>query len=76
MYFPLLLQSAFAYGESHVRKGKQPETPFSKRGLATLPKQGHLRFGGANASPRALFVLTLTPSCALCERTLRGGFCF
>jgi hypothetical protein len=50
MYFPLLLQSAFAYGESRISKGKQTEPPFQKRGLATLPKQEYLRFQNANAS--------------------------
>ena len=71
MHFPLLLQRKDA-------KGKQLKEPLLRKGFFEIsPKGWGIRANkGANASPRVETFLTLTPSCALCERTLRGGFCF
>ena len=83
-YFPLLLQrkAALVYFSLLLqRKGtkrKQLKEPLLRKGFFEIsPKGRGIRARkGANASPHSLSFLTLTPSCALCERTLRGGYCF
>ena len=68
MHFPLLLQRKDA-------KGKQLQEPLLRKGFLKIsPKGGAFSLLMRKCFPTVTIFGTLTPSCALAELTLRGGF--